>query len=341
MKVSAFDFELPAERIAQAPLPERDAARLLIVKQKSLEDRKIRDLPSLFSPGDLLIFNNSKVIPARLFGTLNEKIIEIFLLRALTPTRWQAFGKPGKKLKAGTKISFNKFFATIEEKNPDGTLIIAFAMPENKFSDFLKQHGHIPLPPYIKREDSAADVTRYQTIYAAEEGSVAAPTAGLHFTETLLAALKAKQIETDYVTLHVGAGTFQPVKVEDTNDHKMHSEFGIVTKETAQKINETKKRGGKIIAVGTTSLRLLESATDEKNHVMPFSGDTDIFITPGYRFKTVDALLTNFHLPKSTLFMLVCAFAGTERMQEAYQHAIAENYRFYSYGDACLLMKNA
>lgn len=338
MKTSLFDFHLPESLIAQHPVTPRDAARLLVVKD-DLRIAHVRDLPDHLTAGDIVVFNNSKVIPARLFGQVGDKQVEILLHRRLSPTRWQVFARPGKKLKIGGEIVFpGEMRATVEAKLESGEAVLQFAATDEDFVQFLYTHGQMPLPPYIAREDKpdAEDAERYQTIYAGPEGSVAAPTAGLHFTDDLLKRLEQKGVQFAYVTLHVGAGTFQPVKVEDTTEHKMHSEWGEVPKETADMLNG---RTGRILCVGTTSLRLLESAADADGLLRPWSGDTDIFITPGYRFKTADMLLTNFHLPKSTLFMLVSAFAGLERMQAAYARAISETLRFYSYGDATLLYR--
>lgn len=339
MKTTLFDFHLPGQCIAQHPVTPRDAARMLVVKDP-LTETTVAHLPDYLKAGDILVFNNSKVIPARLFGDAAGKRIEILLHKRLSPTRWQAFAKPGKKLKTGGTITFGKVSATAISKLETGEVVLEFSIEPAGWQAFLEAHGEVPLPPYITRTEKpgAEDINRYQTVYAKPEGSVAAPTAGLHFTDTLLEALKMKGIALAFVTLHVGAGTFQPVKVEDTNEHVMHSEWGEVSAETATAILAAKKAGGRIISVGTTSLRLLESAA-AGGELKPWSGETDIFITPGYRFKTADMLLTNFHLPKSTLFMLVSAFAGLERMQDAYRHAISQNFRFYSYGDATLLYR--
>ena len=342
MRVSDFDFSLPEDAIASYPAEPRDASKLLCVSKSCFYDRIISELPELLSPGDLLVFNQSKVIPARLFGKRGDANIEILLHKKTGDSTWETFARPAKKLKPGDIIQFaDDFSATVESKNENGTVVISFTEPASEFYAKLESYGIMPLPPYIPRHATpdATDRKRYQTIYAKEEGSVAAPTAGLHFTDALLKRLTNAGINHIFVTLHVGGGTFLPVKTEDTKDHVMHSEWGEISEETAGIINETKSKGGNIIAVGTTSLRLLESATDESGKVHPFSSDTAIFITPGYRFKIVDKLITNFHLPKSTLFMLVCAFSGVERMKDAYQHAINGNYRFYSYGDACLLEK--
>ncbi|MFO1242957.1 MAG: tRNA preQ1(34) S-adenosylmethionine ribosyltransferase-isomerase QueA [Rickettsiales bacterium] len=342
MRVDLFDFHLPEDRIASYPAEPRDASKLLCVGKACFYDRQVRDLPTLLSPGDLLIFNQSKVIPARLYGKRGEAKIEILLHKNKDGGIWETFARPAKKLKPGDKITFAaNFSAIVKEKTKQGLVQIAFE--QKNILPLLDKYGQMPLPPYIPRHDTPdeSDKTRYQTVYAKTEGSVAAPTAGLHFTKTLLEDLTAHGINTAFVTLHVGGGTFLPVKTEDTADHVMHSEWGEVSSETADLINHTRKAGGKIVAVGTTSLRLLESAANDTRQVQPFSGETAIFITPGYRFKVVDRLLTNFHLPKSTLFMLVAAFAGLERMKDAYAHAIEHDYRFYSYGDACLLEPQA
>ncbi len=339
MKVSLFDFTLPDGRIATHPAQPRDSAKLLHVTEQ-LTDRIVRDLPSLLNPGDILVFNNSRVIPARLFTHVGEKQIEVLLHRAQADGTWSAFARPAKKLKAGMVVQFAEgFTATIEGRTEDGQVVLRFTRPETLFDD-LRAHGHMPLPPYIERADTETDKQSYQTMYAAHDGSVAAPTAGLHFTPELMAALTARGIKQAYVTLHVGAGTFQPVKVDDTDEHVMHKEWIELTAEAADAINATKRAGGKVIAVGTTSLRILESVAADDGTLAPFNGETGIFITPGYRFKVVDRLMTNFHLPKSTLFMLVSAFAGLDRMQAAYAHAIAREYRFYSYGDTSLLERS-
>ncbi len=340
MRVELFDFELPAELIATRPAVPRDAARLLEVSTAGLVNRHIGDLPDLLRPGDLLVANDTKVIPARLRGKRNTAGVELLLHRHLGETRWQAFARPAKKLKLGDRIDIAAgFTATVIDKHAGGEVTVDFALPQEVFLALLAQHGEVPLPPYIKRPDGpvAADRDDYQTVFAAHPGAVAAPTAGLHFTPALLAALEAKGIKRVTLTLHVGAGTFQPVKVEDTEQHVMHSEWGSIDAATAQAINTARANGGRIVAVGTTSLRLLESAAGDDGTIGPFASDTAIFITPGYRFKAVDLLLTNFHLPRSTLFMLVSAFSGLARMQQAYAHAKASGYRFYSYGDACLL----
>jgi S-adenosylmethionine:tRNA ribosyltransferase-isomerase len=335
MRTSLFDFHLPPERIAYAPVEPRDAARLLHVGEM-LEDRIVRDLPELLRPGDVMVFNNSKVIPARLFCKVGGKQVEVLLHRDRREY-WECFARPARKLKPGMVLAFGEnFTAELVGRTEDGQVQLQFSARGAEFFRLLERYGHTPLPPYIAREDTAEDKTRYQTIYAKTEGSVAAPTAGLHFTETLMQALRARGVGIEFVTLHVGAGTFQPVKVEDTTAHVMHQEWGEITAETAARINAARAAGGRVVAVGSTSLRMLETAAQDGT-LRPFAGETGIFIVPGYHFRAVDLFFTNFHLPKSTLFMMVAAFSGLERMQKAYAHAIATNYRFYSYGDACLL----
>ncbi|MBK19578.1 MAG: tRNA preQ1(34) S-adenosylmethionine ribosyltransferase-isomerase QueA [Rhodospirillaceae bacterium] len=337
MKTDIFDFELPKELIAQQPASPRDSARLLHVGNV-FTDLCVRDLPRLFSPGDVLVLNNTKVIPARLRGKRHETSIEITLHKLNRDGSWCAFARPARKLKAGDVINFAEdFSARISQKLDSGEIIVNFSGQE--FTKGLEENGSMPLPPYIDRKTGSheSDHQSYQTVYAAAAGAVAAPTAGLHFTEELLTEIRNSGVEVIELTLHVGAGTFLPVKVDDTEDHKMHSEWGKLNQTGAEKINAVRGAGGRVIACGTTVLRLLESASIENDVLMPFEGDTDIFITPGYKFRIVDRLMTNFHLPCSTLFMLVSAFAGLERMKDAYQHAINSGYRFYSYGDACLL----
>ena len=338
MRVDLFDFVLPDERIAHAPAQPRDAAKLLQVGA-SFADRIVRDLPALLNPGDVMVFNDSRVIPARLFADVNGKSVEVLLHQPLRGTMaWQAFARPAKKLKAGMVLHFAEgFSATVMGRAEDGQVIIQFPYNETSLIGKLRKYGRVPLPPYIVRADTDEDRTSYQTIYAAHDGSVAAPTAGLHFTPELMAALEARGVKQAYVTLHVGAGTFQPVKVEDTDEHVMHREQIEIGQAACDTINEARAAGGKVVAVGTTSLRILESVAAADGTLAPYVGDTGIFITPGYQFKIVDRLLTNFHLPKSSLFMLVSAFAGLERMHAAYAHAIANDYRFYSYGDTSLL----
>ncbi|MER9313904.1 tRNA preQ1(34) S-adenosylmethionine ribosyltransferase-isomerase QueA [Mesorhizobium sp. M0659] len=355
MRVDLFDFDLPEERIALRPAEPRDSARMLVVRPgEDFADRAVRDLPSLLRTGDVLVFNDTKVIPAQLRGIRRrgeaQAQVDATLHMRMAPDRWLAFMRPGKRIAAGDRIHFghdgNSCFlgqldATVIEKGEAGEALLGFDLSGPFLDEALRAVGHIPLPPYIasKRDDDARDLTDYQTIYAKEEGAVAAPTAGLHFTPELFAALDAKGIERRFVTLHVGAGTFLPVKADDTADHKMHAETGSVSEATADALNGAKARGGRIIAVGTTSLRLLESAARPDGSLTAWSGPTDIFITPGYRFKTADLLMTNFHLPRSTLFMLVSAFSGLDTMRAAYAHAIGNDYRFYSYGDASLLYR--
>lgn len=339
MKVDAFDFTLPPERIADRPAVPREAAKLLVVREE-LSDHTVADLPDLLAEGDLLVFNDTKVIPARLRGTRRSAKIEVTLHKNVSADSWHAFAKPAKKLKVSDIIEFGDgFTALVTDKFEGGEVALAFSASGPDLMEKLMAHGEIPLPPYISslRAVDEQDKSDYQTIFAKDEGAVAAPTAGLHFTEALLEKFRARGVDMVTTTLHVGAGTFLPVKVDDTDDHKMHAERGFLNAETARKINEARARGGRIVSVGTTSLRLLESAADESGVLHPFEGETDIFITPGYRFKAIDLLITNFHLPKSTLFMLVSAFSGLETMKAAYAHAIAEKYRFYSYGDCSLL----
>jgi S-adenosylmethionine:tRNA ribosyltransferase-isomerase len=340
MDVSAFDFELPRELIAERPAVPRESAKLLHVRTDGLGDWHVSDLPDLLRPTDLLVFNDTKVIPARLKGKRGEAGIEVTLHERIGLAVWKVFARPAKKLKPGDVIRWSDDFqAHVTEKGEAGEVTLTFNKSGDDLMLALEAHGEMPLPPYIKRENGADDQDRkdYQTIFARDPGAVAAPTAGLHYTPGLLAALEARGIGRETLTLHVGAGTFLPVKVEDTRDHKMHSERGLVPPEAAARINEARAAGRRIVAVGTTAMRLLESAADENGVLHPFDGATDIFITPGYRFRITDALMTNFHLPKSTLFMLVSAFAGLERMKAAYEHAMANGYRFYSYGDTSLL----
>ena len=341
MRVDLFDFDLPNERIALRPARPRDTARMLVVREdESLTDRHVRDLPDLLEPGDVLVFNDTRVIPAQLEGRRGEAKIGATLHKRIDLRRWQAFVRNAKRLRPGDLAEFGGgVTAVAEERLPDGSFVLAFK-GEEPVEVLLERAGTMPLPPYIagKRPTDAQDHEDYQTLFAKEDGAVAAPTAALHFTDRLMAGLAERGIVTETLTLHVGAGTFLPVKAEDTDDHQMHSEWGRIEPETADRLNAARAKGGRIIAVGTTSLRLLESATGEDGVIRPFAGDTDIFITPGYEFRAIDGLMTNFHLPKSTLFMLVSALMGTEIMQLAYAHAIGEEYRFYSYGDSSLLL---
>jgi S-adenosylmethionine:tRNA ribosyltransferase-isomerase len=346
VQVDLFDFELPPERIALRPVRPRDAARLLAVGPgAALADHHVRDLPGLLRAGDVLVVNDTRVIPAQLEGRRESEKgagarIGATLHKRVDLRAWQAFVRNGRRLRQGDEIEFGGgVFAIAEERLADGSWYLRFAGQE-PVELLLERAGQMPLPPYIagKRATDEADKADYQTMFATREGAVAAPTAALHFTPQLTAALEAAGIGRETLTLHVGAGTFLPVKASDTSDHAMHAEWGCIDAATALRLNRTKAAGGRLIAVGTTSLRLLESAADETGTIQPFEGDTSIFITPGYRFKAIDGLMTNFHLPRSTLFMLVSALMGLETMQAAYAHAIASEYRFYSYGDSSLLM---
>jgi len=342
MLVDDFDFDLPKDLIAQRPVSPRDSARLLAVHNRA-DDLRVCDLPGLLNPGDMLVFNDTRVIPARLRGKRGEAGIEVTLHMRLGDDSWKVFAKPARKLKQDDVIEFAPgFSARVSAKGDGGEVSLQFNRSGGDLMTALEDHGGMPLPPYIKREGlaDARDRDDYQTLFAQKEGAVAAPTAGLHFTPELMAALAARGVEHATVTLHVGAGTFLPVKVDDTDDHVMHSEWGEIDAKTANAINATRAAGGRIVAVGTTSLRLLESAADANGHLHPFCDDTDIFITPGYQFKIIDLLMTNFHLPRSTLFMLVSAFCGLATMRHTYDEAIKNGYRFYSYGDACLLTKD-
>jgi S-adenosylmethionine:tRNA ribosyltransferase-isomerase len=331
MRVDLFDFDLPEDLIAQRPVSPRDSAHLLDVASDGLHDRIVRDLPSLLQAGDLLVFNDTKVIPARLIGTrAGGGKVEALLIRELGHDRWRAFARPVKRMKLGDTLTFKGIAAKVASKNEDGSIELAFDRP---VLPALEEAGAVPLPPYIRGGTAdAQDRADYQTLFAKYDGSVAAPTAGLHFTPPLMAALAAAGVKTAGVTLHVGAGTFQPVRVDDTDQHAMHAEWGEVPQATADAINAAKR----VVCIGTTSLRLLESVG---RPMRAWTGETDIFITPGFRFQVADLLLTNFHLPRSTLFMLVSAFAGLDQMKAAYAHAVRERYRFYSYGDCCLLRR--
>ncbi|HHN67788.1 MAG TPA: tRNA preQ1(34) S-adenosylmethionine ribosyltransferase-isomerase QueA [Thermopetrobacter sp.] len=355
MRTADFDFELPEDLIALRPAKPRDAARLLVVRpgaELELTDAVFRDLPQFLTPGDVLVFNDTRVIPAALTGRRQRgdgsaPKVRFNLHKRLDDARWLAFARPAKKLAAGDKVLFgcsagacsaDELWATVEEKLDNGEVLLAFSFSGPVLDETIARVGDMPLPPYIanRRRPDIVDRSDYQTIYAARDGSVAAPTAGLHFTSALFARLDEMGIARHFVTLHVGAGTFLPVKGETVEDHEMHAEYGEISADVAAALNAAREEGRRVIAVGTTSLRILESAADATG-IRPFCGETDIFITPGYRFRAVNGLITNFHLPRSTLFMLVAAFSGLERMKRAYAHAIAERYRFYSYGDACLL----
>jgi S-adenosylmethionine:tRNA ribosyltransferase-isomerase len=356
MRLDDFDFHLPDERIALRPAIPRDAARLLLVGAgRPFRDLTVADLPGQLRAGDVLVLNDTRVIAARLKGLRHRETsrmsVQATLHKRLAPHVWTAFMRPGKRLAVGDRVSFGEtddracltgaLDATVTAKGEDGEVTLAFDLAGPDLDAAIAARGAMPLPPYIaaRRAEDERDRTDYQTVYAEENGSVAAPTAGLHFTPELLARLGAMGVEIACVTLHVGAGTFLPVKTDDLSDHRMHAEWGEVDAPTAERLNAIRRAGGRIVCVGTTSLRLLESATDENGMVGAFRGETAIFITPGYRFRAADGLLTNFHLPKSTLFMLVCAFAGLERMRAAYAHAIDTGYRFYSYGDGSLLWR--
>jgi S-adenosylmethionine:tRNA ribosyltransferase-isomerase len=356
MRTDLFDFDLPAASIALRPASPRDSARMLIVHPDGvMRDRVVADLPQWLEPGDQLVVNDTKVIAAQLqgrrIGRDTEPKIEATLIKRLDGSRWQALVRPAKKLSVGDVVRFGNegrvcllghLDAQVENKGDDGEITLSFSFHGPTLDQAIADLGAPPLPPYIasKRAPDERDAADYQTMFAANDGAVAAPTAGLHFTPALEAALKERGVAIHRITLHVGAGTFLPVKVEDIAGHRMHSEWGCVSAETAHALNAARAAGGRIVAVGTTSLRLLESATAEDGAIEPFSGETAIFITPGYRFRAVDILLTNFHLPRSTLFMLVAAFAGLDTMKRAYAHAVESGYRFYSYGDACLLFRD-
>ena len=340
MRVDLFDFELPPERIALRPASPRDSARMLVVRPGRLEDRVVTDLPGLLRAGDMLVFNDTRVIPAQLEGRRGEARIGATLHKREGPREWRAFIRNAKRVREGDRIDFGESVSAIAGgRAEDGSMALVFE-GEEPVELLLERAGRMPLPPYIagKREADERDASDYQTMFAREKGAVAAPTAALHFTPALMEALGAAGILHETLTLHVGAGTFLPVKAEDTDSHVMHSEWGRIEAATAERLNAARAKGGRIIPVGTTSLRLLESAADETGRLHAFEGDTAIFITPGYRFRVTDGLITNFHLPRSTLFMLVSALMGRERMQAAYAHAIGTGYRFYSYGDASLLL---
>jgi S-adenosylmethionine:tRNA ribosyltransferase-isomerase len=355
VKVADFDFKLPEELIALRPARPRDAARLLVVDPHArdlLADKTILDLPDLLRPGDALVFNDTRVIPAELHGVRKRDAasaqVSVTLIERLAPDRWQALARPAKRLKPGDRVRFGEgrnvcllgaLEATVEARGDDGSVTLIFDVAGPALDQAIAALGAMPLPPYItsRRAPDEQDRSDYQTMFAREEGGVAAPTAGLHFTDRLMQALDARGVYRHFVTLHVGPGTFLPVRGEETDAHVMHEESGSVTAETAAALNAVKARGGAVVAVGTTSLRLLESATGASGKLAPFAGRTALFITPGYGFRFVDRLLTNFHLPRSTLFMLVAAFSSLDTMQRAYAHAVASRYRFYSYGDACLL----
>ncbi|HEY7299415.1 MAG TPA: tRNA preQ1(34) S-adenosylmethionine ribosyltransferase-isomerase QueA [Xanthobacteraceae bacterium] len=357
MRTDLFDFDLPPERIALRPISPRDAARMLVVRpgrEPEFADRAVPDLADFLRSGDALVVNDTRVIPARLrgrrIGRGTEPAVEATLHKRIDGSRWRAFVKPAKRLAPGDVVRFGEegkvcflgqLDATVEEKHEGGEAILAFAFHGAVLDEAVEERGAMPLPPYIasRRPPDEQDRADYQTMFAHVEGSIAAPTAGLHFTPALVARLAEAGIAMHTVTLHVGAGTFLPVKTQDTADHRMHAETGSVSEETAAVLNRVHRNSGRIVAVGSTSLRLIESATGDDGIIRPFDGETALFITPGYRFRAVDMMMTNFHLPRSTLFMLVAAFSGLDLMKRAYAHAIAAGYRFYSYGDACLLFR--
>ena len=340
MRLADFDFDLPAERIALRPARPRDSARLLVVSGAEISDHEVLDLPDLLRPGDVLVFNDTKVIPAQLEGRRGDASIGATLHKREGPREWQAFLRNAKRARVGDTIEFGEgVAASVVDKADDGSARLHFH-GEEPVELLLERAGRMPLPPYIASRRAVDDADRedYQTMFAREEGAVAAPTAALHFTPRLLDALEAREIGRETLTLHVGAGTFLPVKSERIEDHRMHAEWGRIDAATAERLNAVRSRGGRLVSVGTTSLRLLESAAGEDGIIRPFEGDTAIFITPGYRFRAIDGLITNFHLPRSTLFMLVSALMGLEGMKAAYAHAIDAGYRFYSYGDASVLL---
>lgn len=342
MQIDLFDYELPQHFIATRPAEPRDSARLLDLSGDGIADRSVGDLPDLLQPGDILVYNDTRVIPARLVGRRGTARIEATLHKAEPDGSWATFVRPAKRCRVGDIVLFEDVLeAEVIEKRDGGEIVFRFHETGAALIDILKRVGSMPLPPYIKRDESenVDDDTSYQTMFAARDGAVAAPTAGLHFTDRLIERIDAAGIERCALTLHVGAGTFMPVKVDDIRDHKMHFEWGEISLQASERINKARAAGGRVVALGTTSLRLLESAALEDGRVPVFAGDTGLFITPGYRFKTVDMLLTNFHLPKTTLLMLVSALVGRERILAAYEHAKEEGYRFFSYGDACLLKR--
>ncbi len=340
-RTADFDFDLPDDRIAQHPARPRDTARLLLVGER-LQDRVVADLPHCLQPGDVLVCNDTRVIPARLAARRGEARIGITLDRPLADNIWHALARNARRLRVGDLLSFERapdLCAAVRSRDADGGLMLAFNLAGPAFAEALARAGELALPPYIERPAGPLpeDASDYQTLFAHHDGAVAAPTAGLHFTPRLLDALDQRGVRLVTITLHVGAGTFLPVRAEDVADHRLHAERGEISGRAAEVINQARRKGGSVVAVGTTSLRLLETAAGDDGVVHPFAGETELFILPGYQFRVVDRLITNFHLPRSTLFMLVCAFAGTNRMRAAYAHAIAGGYRFYSYGDACLL----
>jgi len=348
MRVDLFDFDLPETLIADRPMEPRDSARLLTVGN-SLDRHRFSDLPDLLRSGDVLVLNDTRVIPGRLSGVRNAERgtarVEVTLLKQInqdaTGSTWLALSRPAKRLRQGDVLVFDGVpNGEVLERRQGGEVLVSFPLNRSDFLALLETNGRMPIPPYLGREADTQDTLDYQTVFASEPGAVASPTASLHVTEGLLSRLESKGISRVHVTLHVGAGTFRPIIVDDTDTHEMEAEWGEISAEAAKRINQRKAEGGRIVALGTTSLRLLESAANSDGAITPFTGETNLFITPGYRFKAVDVLITNFHLPRSTLFMLVCAFSGRQRMLSAYTHAKDSGYRFYSYGDACLLTRD-
>ncbi|MBN2676326.1 MAG: tRNA preQ1(34) S-adenosylmethionine ribosyltransferase-isomerase QueA [Alphaproteobacteria bacterium] len=335
MKLSDFDFTLQEELIAKYPAENREDSRMLVVPGNN--NLFFKDFPSLLRESDILVLNNTRVLPVRLYGIRGEAKIEATLHKNISDSSWWSFVKGSKRLKIDDSVVFSENLTGVVKEKSDSGVLFEFNLSGQEFLNEIKKIGHMPLPPYMRREDDYSDKLRYQTVFAERDGSVAAPTAGLHFTEETLQKIRGKGVKIAYVTLHVGAGTFLPVKTENLDEHEMHSEWGEISIESADQINYAKAQGGRVIPVGTTALRILETVANEDGKLQSFSGETNIFITPGYQFKIVDAMLTNFHLPKSTLFMLVSALSGMEEMKSAYVHAIEYKYRFYSYGDCCFL----
>ncbi|MDC0074892.1 tRNA preQ1(34) S-adenosylmethionine ribosyltransferase-isomerase QueA [Alphaproteobacteria bacterium] len=342
MNLQEFNFDIPEKLIAKEPASPRDSSRLLIVKKNSIEDNIFLNLPSILRSNDLVIYNDSKVLRARLFGEVNNIKVEILVNNQLLNDEWLSIIKPAKKINTGDTIKIDEyFFCNVKTKESNGMFKVNFSHNEKNFFSALDRYGHMPLPPYIEklRKTTSSDLSNYQTLFAKTLGSVAAPTAGFHFTKEIIDIMKSKGINLCPITLHVGAGTFLPVRVDNILDHQMHPEFGIVSEESAKLINETKGKGGRIISVGTTSLRLIESVSNKYGYIEPFEGSVSLFIYPSFKFKVTDILITNFHTPKSSLFMLVCAFMGINQMKKAYAHAVSKNYRFFSYGDANILFR--
>lgn len=344
MKLTHFDFELPEDRIAKRPVSPRDKARMLYINAETIKDDFVFNLESFLNKNDILIFNNTRVIPARLHGVRVARrgscSVEITLNKQLNSNKWSAMAKPLRRFKVGDLIKFENMTAIVDKIEDRGFINLKFSLDNNDLYINIKNIGEIPLPPYINRKADHFDRSDYQTIFSQYDGAVAAPTAGLHFTDQIFSKLTKKGIDLAFLTLHVGAGTFLPINVKDIDDHFIYPEWGEISVKTCLQINRAKKRGGRVIAVGTTTLRLLEAAVNCDGVIEPFNGETNIFLKPGHQYQSADILLTNFHLPKSTLFMLVCSFMGINQMRNAYQHAVLNNYRFYSYGDCCLLERS-